>query len=459
MHWRRWLCPHKGATPLAYLEGPQAQLTECIANEDDVGAAAVKEEMRVASAKQQARERTRRGELETKLAEMLAREDYFGAAAVKEEMRLYAVTTVGHGSQTATGPMVAAGTSARDARAKRVEEEEQEEERQAKLRCARDQLKKCIEAEDYMGAAAAKAKVSELMGAELCSQRSAASGSVAGQRPSSLETLAGRLSSIKDLSERLPSVCAPVQLEGVTLLAVGKVSEAPRHEKGAGKGEQGKKGKKGKKGKAPLQPIQPVYFGDGLGNVICTLATGNSISRIPAAGRENAYVDITALKPQAGELGVLYWTENTQMTLRLQPGDSGPPYVFPYDTIAEYSNNFASMTFAQECEVGTYVAIAMRVTDVQPKWTVDKSEPYMQLMGVDTEGVSVGPLRLWKYEEIDIELGNSYVVRGLRVNNDRVWNEAKWMWIRSAEAPKIVECSVRSAIEDVTCVDAVTQYF
>ena len=102
------------------------------------------------------------------------------------------------------------------------------------------------------------ANVGEFMGAELCSQRSAASGSVAGQRPSSMETLTGRLSSIKDLGERLPGVCAPVRLEGATLLAVGKISESPRHEKGAGKGEQGKKGKKGKKGKAPMQPIQPV---------------------------------------------------------------------------------------------------------------------------------------------------------------------------------------------------------
>ena len=82
-----------------------------------------------------------------------------------------------------------------------------------------------------------------------------------------------------------------------------------------------------------MQPIQPVYFGDDRGNVICTVATGNSVSRIPAASRENAYVDITALKPQAGELGVLYWTENTQMTLRMRPRDSGGSYVFPYHTM------------------------------------------------------------------------------------------------------------------------------
>ena len=147
------------------------------------------------------------------------------------------------------------------------------------------------------------------------------------------------------------------------------------------------------------------------------------------------------------------------MTLRLRPGDSGGSYVFPYHTMDEYTKDFASMVFARECEVGTYVAIAMRVTDVQPKWITEKSDLYLQLMGVDTHGISVGPLRLWKYEEGDIKLGRAYVVHGLRVNTDRVWDEAAYMWICSAEAPKILECSARTAIEDLTCVDAITQYF
>ena len=53
----------------------------------------------MASATEQARERTRRGERETKLAEMLAQEDYFGAAAVKEEMRAIAVAPQGSACQ------------------------------------------------------------------------------------------------------------------------------------------------------------------------------------------------------------------------------------------------------------------------------------------------------------------------------------------------------------------------
>ena len=82
------------------------------------------------------------------------------------------------------------------------------------------------------------------------------------------------------------------------------------------------------------------------------------------------------------------------------------------------------MSFVRECAVGTYVAIAMRINDVQAKWSAI-NEPYLQLMGVDTEGGVVGPLRLWQREEGDIKIGGAYVVRGLKVVNDRAWDATK----------------------------------
>jgi len=203
---------------------------------------------------------------------------------------------------------------------------------------------------------------------------------------------------------------------------------------GKGQGEKGKKGKKGTKGKkgkgmfeACTQKIQPVYFGDDMGRVICTLATGDYIHQIPATVPQNAYVNISALKPQAGQFGVLYWTENTRISLRLRPSDSGGNYIFPYDVTGDYSKDIAYMAFVRECAIGTYVAIPMRITDVQPKWTSTENEPYLQLMGVDTEGGVVGPLRLWQREGGDMELGGAYVVRGLRVVNDRAWDSSKCM--------------------------------
>ena len=72
--------------------------------------------------------------------------------------------------------------------------------------------------------------------------------------------------------------------------------------KGKGQGEKGKKGNHGKTGKgmieAGTQKMQPVYLGDDEGRVICTLATNNSVNRIPSKLPQNAYVGISALKPQ-----------------------------------------------------------------------------------------------------------------------------------------------------------------
>ena len=104
--------------------------------------------------------------------------------------------------------------------------EKEEEKRQAKLRRAQDQLKKCREEEDYKGAAAAQQNISTIMDAESCSHRVAGSGgTVAGQGHSPMETSKGVLTSIEKLAGCLPQACQPVCLEGVTLLSIGKVSD------------------------------------------------------------------------------------------------------------------------------------------------------------------------------------------------------------------------------------------
>ena len=87
------------------------------------------------------------------------------------------------------------------------------------------------------------------------------------------------------------------------------------------------------------------------------------------------------------------------------------------------------------------------------------NEPYLQLMGGDTERDALGPLRLWQREEGDIKPGGAYVVRGFRVVNDRAWDPTRGIYARSSEQPKILECSVRTACEDVEGAESITQYF
>ena len=57
------------------------------------------------------------------------------------------------------------------------------------------------------------------------------------------------------------------------------------------------------------------------------------------------------------------------------------------------------------------------------------------------------------------DLGGAYVVRGLKVVNDRTWDSQKGVWTRFAATAKTIACSVRTAVEDVSDVDSITQYF
>ena len=283
------------------------------------------------------------------------------------------------------------------------------------------------------------------------------SGNVADMRHPHTESSKGEFSSIEKLARSLPRPGVPVGLQGVTLLAIGKISDerinAKAKGQGKGQGEKGHTGKKGKKGKgvndAGTQKTQPVYLGDDKGRVICTLATGDDVKRVPATFPRYAYVDITALVAQPGSPGILYWTKRTEMSLRSRPGNSKSNYIFPYDVTSDYSKDFASMNFVRECSVGTYVALPMRITDVVSKWTSTQNEPYLELFGFDIEKGKVGPLRLWNYEEGDINPGSAYFVRGLRVVNDRAYDQATGTWYRSPDMPKIVDCNPRVACEDV----------
>ena len=58
----------------------------------------------------------------------------------------------------------------------------------------------------------------------------------------------------------------------------------------------------------------------------------------------------------------------------------------------------------------------------------------------------------------DIRLGGAYVVRGLKVVNDGTWNSVKGVWLRCAGTAKAIGRSVRTALEDVSHVDSLTQY-
>ena len=86
-------------------------------------------------------------------------------------------------------------------------------------------------------------------------------------------------------------------------------------------------------------------------------------------------------------------------------------------------------------------------------------EPFLVIRGVDMDGSDVGPLRVWQRNEGDISAGCSYVVRGLKVVHDRAWDTTRGCYVRSSDQPLTVECSPRTACEDVTDVESITQYW
>ena len=49
-------------------------------------------------------------------------------------------------------------------------------------------------------------------------------------------------------------------------------------------------------------------------------------------------------------------------------------HIFPYDVMSDYTNDVASMALVQECAAGTYVSIAMRIMDVQPRRSLTQNE-------------------------------------------------------------------------------------
>ena len=179
--------------------------------------------------KRQVESRRARDQLKKRLEE----EVYIASSAVKESIDSLTIvepcshrirgrskadclagSAAGHESHPATGPFVASATLASHAIAERIGEEEQVQRRSGLLR-AREQLKKCF------------ADISALVGADQCSHRVAESGGIdAGRRHSPMDFSQGELSSIEVLVGRCPPECLPVRLEGVTLLAIGKVSDS-----------------------------------------------------------------------------------------------------------------------------------------------------------------------------------------------------------------------------------------
>ena len=237
------------------------------------------------------------------------------------------------------------------------------------------------------------------------------------------------------------------------MLSVGKVSAAPKF-----KGKKGKQKGKQKSG----EDSQAVYVGDNEGRILCILAFGeDSIKKTtaltPARGTDLPLVDFRRLKPRVGQHDTLYWSENSFASRLMERIDSSSPYVFPYNTSA-YSKDFTSMSHLQEFVVGDFVSLLLRVIKVEERYT-GSDQKYLLIQGIDADGSTTGGMCMWRFEEGDIQPYHIYFFRGMKVRIAQVWSDITWTYDDREDKQKDVECTRRTAVEDVTEVSSIRSFY
>ena len=260
--------------------------------------------------------------------------------------------------------------------------------------------------------------------------------------------------SIADLYEYDVPIPSRVNLEYVHILCVGKKRSVPG--KGGGKGKKKGKGKDKGKGKAQdREEAQVVYLGQD-GFVICTAAFRACVQKMPQE-LPVGLVDVQNLRPRPGQTGLLHWEETTRVVKRLVETDGGFPQAFPYDTSA-VSQDLATCGYIQESQLGQFVALVFLAISVEDRWTESAGDPYALVIGRDMDGVTT-TLRLWRFEEGDVQQGLIYIARGLKVVAATYWDADRWKYVPRDDWSKAVECCWRTALEDVTHVSGIAQYF
>ena len=135
------------------------------------------------------------------------------------------------------------------------------------------------------------------------------------------------------------------------------------------------------------------------------------------------------------------------------------PLIFPYQPSEGPLSDFATRSYVQEADLGVFIALVMRVQSVEMRTTSEKCEPYLVVHGTDMDGRNIGPLRLWRFEEADVKVRKVYIFRGLKVVLETVWSMEEWKYIPRQDKAQTVECTSRTAVENVSRVPSIAQYF
>ena len=180
----------------------------------------------------------------------------------------------------------------------------------------------------------------------------------------------------------------------------------------------------------------------------------NSPKNTPECG---ALVYIRSLKPRFGQPGLLHWSDDTDVSVRLEPRDAGMQFEFPY--AVGTSHDFATMTFVyNNTSLGGHVSLPFCAMTVVPEYT-QKQEPYLRVEGLDTEGKPIGVLRMWRFEEDDLVEGGFYILRGLKVVAETHWDYYSQSYAVKENGARAFECTQRTAAEDVSLSSVVKAFW
>jgi hypothetical protein len=186
------------------------------------------------------------------------------------------------------------------------------------------------------------------------------------------------------------------------------------------------------------------------------LVFGLQVQKLHSDTTVGVDVDLSDVKTRVGQPGMLYWDERTSMVKNVA-SDLVP---FSYDT-SDITQDFATREFVQSAPIGSFVGLVLRVHQAEECETNEKQEPYLSVRGVDMDGQICGPIRLWRWTEHDADMHQDgvYIIRGLKVMKETEWSNEKWAYVPREDGTQTLESSFRVAVEDVSQVQDITQYF
>ena len=378
-----------------------------------------------------------------KMDELCKEKDFIGAAAVQEEVReLEKRLSVLVANANATGP-------ARSTASDLLEEQ---------IRSKTQKMNDLASKGDFVGAAAAKVELDDLT-----KNRSASTAVV----PPLTVRVSGTHSDSRGgrITQRgAGSAPAPVSLEKMRVLSSSKITQVPARipRKGSGKGKAaGKKGG-GKKGAEPAwEDFAAIYLGCiTTKQIYHILAFGDLVDKLrPYVELERQpIVNVKNLERRPGKEELLC-TVDTVITTCLEPTEGEGSARFVYD-VSQVTKHLATQDVGTKAPLGHFVDLVLRIDEVAElsiQTGPNFGEPYLQVTGVDMDGVSVGPLRLWNHVEGDLEVGSICILRGLKVGTERQWNGEKY--VNDRDGAKKFDSDARTAIEDVRDQPEITCYF